>query len=199
MRKTSYLALLAALVLAPATIAWTTPLDTLTLQPESRLWVAGTSTVRAFQCAANTMSVDVQAAPGAVALVASGEKAVTSVGVRIQAAELDCRNGTMNSHMLKALKATENPEIAFDLASYDLAPTDGGVNVTLTGELTLGGVKRTLTIDASAVSLEGGALQVTGATDVRLSDYGLKAPKLMLGTLKVHDLVKVHFDLLLKE
>jgi polyisoprenoid-binding protein YceI len=199
MRKISYTSILAALVVAPATIAWTSPTDTLVLQPQSKLWIAGTSTVKAFQCAATSLTVDVQAVPGAAALVASGEKGITSVAVRVPAAQVDCRNGTMNSHMLKALKATENPEIAFDLASYDLAPVAEGVTVTLIGDLTLGGAKKTITMTANATPVEGGVLKITGVHDVRLSDYGLKPPKLMLGTMKVHDLVKVHFELLLKE
>ncbi len=199
MRKTSYTALLAALMIAPATIAWTTPADTLTLQPESKLWVSGTSNVRDFDCAASSVTVDVTSRPGAVALIASGEKAVTSVGVRIPAAQLDCKNGKMNSHMLKALKATEHPEIAFDLSSYELATLAAGVKVTLTGDLTLGGVTKSITMLAKAVPVEGGALKVTGVQDIALSDYGLKAPTLMMGTLKVQDLVQVHFDLLLKE
>ena len=199
MRKTSYTALLAAWVLAPATIAWTTPADTLTLQPESKLWVSGTSNVRDFECAASSVTVDVTSRPGAVALIASGEKAVTGVGVRVPAAQLDCRNGKMNSHMLKALKATEHPEIAFDLTSYELATAAAGVKVTLTGDLTLGGVKKSITMIAKAEPVEDGALKVTGVQDIALSDYGLKAPTLMMGTLKVQDLVQVHFDLLLKE
>lgn len=199
MRKTSYTALLAALILAPATIAWTNAADTLNLQPESKLWVVGTSNVRGFECAATSLSVYVAAAPGAVALIASGEKAVTSVGVRVPAGRLDCRNGKMNSHMLKALKATEHPEIAFDLTSYELATVAEGVTVTLTGDLTLGGVKKTITMVANAAPAEGGVLKVTGVHDVLLSDYGLKAPSLMLGAMKVDDLVKVNFDLLLKE
>src|SRR5687768_7608551 len=88
MRKTSYTALLAALMLAPATIAWTTPADTLTLQPDSKLWVSGTSNVRDFECAASSVTVAVTSAPGAVALIASGEKAVTGVGVRVPATQL---------------------------------------------------------------------------------------------------------------
>ena len=199
MRTTSYTALLAALTLAPATIAWTTPADTLTLQPESKLWVTGTSNVRDFECAAGSVTVDVASLPGAVALIASGEKAVQGVGVRVPAAQLDCKNGKMNSHMLKALKATEHPEIVFELTSYELATITPGVKVTLVGDLTLGGVKKSITLIAKAAAVDGGALKVTGVQDIVLSDYGLKAPTLMMGTLKVQDLVQVHFDLLLKE
>lgn len=199
MRTPAYTALLTALLLAPATVAWTTPTDTLTLQPESRLWVTGTSNVRDFECTASALAVDVAAAPGAVAMVTAGEKGVTSVGVTIPAAQLDCRNGKMNAHMLKALKATENPQILFALTSYELATVSGGVNVNLTGKLTLGGVTKAISLIAKAAPAEGGALKVTGSEEIVLSEYGLKAPTLMMGALKVNDVVQVHFDLLLKE
>lgn len=199
MRTRSYTALFAALVLAPTTIAWTSGADTLTLQPASRLWVTGTSNVRDFECAAAALTVDVASLPGAVALVSAGEKGVTSVSVRVPAAQLDCKNGKMNSHMLKALKGPEHPEIAFDLTSYELATVGTGVNVTLTGDLTLGGTRKTITMTAKAALTGDGALKVTGAKDISLSEYGLKAPTLMMGALKVNDVVQVHFDLLLKE
>lgn len=199
MRKSSYTALVAALMLAPATIAWTTFADTLTLQPESKLWVSGTSNVRDFECTATSLTIDVASLPGAVALVAAGEKGVTGVNVRVPAAQLDCRNGKMNAHMLKALKAPEFPQIAFDLTSYELSKVAAGTNVTLTGDLTLGGVTKAITITAKASPADDNALKVTGTKDVTLSEYGLKAPTLMMGTLKVSDVVQVHFDLLLKE
>jgi polyisoprenoid-binding protein YceI len=200
MRMSSYTALVAvALLLVPATTAWTSSEETLTLQPESKLWVTGTSNVRDFECTATSLTVDVTSVPGAVALVASAEKGVTGVNVRVPAAQLDCKNGKMNAHMLKALKAPEFPEIAFDLTSYELAPLTAGVKVTLTGELTLGGVKKAITINATALPADDNALKVIGAKDIALSDYGLKAPTLMMNTLKVSDLVQVHFDLLLKE
>ena len=200
MRMSSYTALAAAaLLLAPATTAWTSSKETLTLQPESKLWVTGTSNVRDFECTATSLTVDVISVPGAVALVASGEKGVTGVNVRVPAAQLDCKNGKMNAHMLKALKGPEFPQIAFDLTSYELATVAAGVNVTLTGDLTLGGAKKAITINAKALPADDNALKVTGTKDITLSEYGLKAPTLMMGTLKVSDVVQVHFDLLLKE
>ena len=199
MRLSSCTALAAALLLAPATTAWTSSAETLTLQPESKLWVTGTSNVRDFECTATSLTVDVTAVPGAVALVASGEKSVTGVAVRVPAAQLDCKNGKMNAHMLKALKGPEFPQIAFDLTSYDLATVATGVNVTLLGNLTLGGVTKAITIAAKASPTADSALKVTGTKDITLNEYGLKAPTLMMGTLKVSDVVTVHFDLLLKE
>ena len=63
MRRHS-LGALTALLLAPAG-AWTPTDAPLTLQPESRLWVEGTSTVRSFRCRAVVVEADIATAPGA--------------------------------------------------------------------------------------------------------------------------------------
>lgn len=187
----------AALFLAPAGVM--TPSDApLTLQPESRLWVDGTSTVRAFQCKAVVVEADVDGSAGAVASVLAGEKAVRSVEVRVPVKRMDCGNGTMNEHMLKALKAKEHAAITFKVASYEVAKGGEGVKGTLTGTLTLGGVTKTISVAAAGKGAGEGALRVTGSHELKMSDYGLKAPTLMFGTMKVGDAVKVGFDLVLK-
>ena len=195
--RTHSFAALAALVLAPAG-AWTPSDAPLTLQPESRLWVDGTSTVRAFKCKAAVLEADIAAAPGAVGAVLAGEKAVTSVELRVPAARMDCGNGTMNEHMLKALKAKEHGAITFHVASYVVDKTGDGVRGTLTGTLTLGGVQQSIAVAATGQGAAGGMLRVTGVHELKMSDYGLKPPTLMLGTMKVGDAVKVGFDLVLK-
>ena len=56
-----------------------------------------------------------------------------------------------------------------------------------------------ITIAATAKSAAAGVLQVSGVYELRMSDYGLKPPKLMMGAFKVDDPIKVNFDLLLQE
>ena len=201
MRTTSVRALQALLILAPATVAFTSAYNSLDLETGSRLWVSGTSTVRAWQCKAAGFeaSIATSAPTGAPAAILAGDKAVTTVSVSVPTERLDCSNGTMNEHMLKALKAKEFPTIVFTLATYDLAKQDGGVKVTMNGTLTLGGVEKAITMQADAREESAGVLRVTGAHELRMKEYGLKPPTLMLGTMKVNELVKVNFDLLLKD
>ena len=184
-------------VLAPVVAAATrAPLD---LQPESKLWVAGTSTVRAFQCQAGAFDAKVEAAgTDAVAAILAGEKAVSSVEVTVPAEKLDCRNGTMNEHMRKALKSKEFPTVVFRASTYDLARSSESVGVTLNGSLTMGGVEKPVTIKATAKPGPDGALVVSGTRDVRMTEFGLKPPTLMLGTLKVDDKITVGFEVVLK-
>ena len=190
---------LLAVGLVPVAVALTPAPATLDVQPGSRLWISGNSTVRSFECSATTFATDIQAAPGAVSALAGGEKVVTGVEVRVAAERLDCRNGTMNEHMLKALKAKANPTIVFRLGSYELVPQDGGLRITMEGRLTLGGVEKPVTIVTTAKDEGEGALRVTGLHEIRMTEWGLKPPTLMLGTMKVDERIKVGFDLLLKD
>lgn len=186
-------------MLIPAAIAWTGVTRALTLQPESRLWVDGTSTVRSFTCKASTFDASISTTQdAAVVAVLGGEKAVDAVTLTVPAARLDCNNGTMNSHMLKALKATDHPQITFRMDSYDLAPAGAGMVGTLRGDLTLGGVTKPIVVEAVAADGGDATLLVTGTHVLKMTDYGLKPPSLMLGTMKVGDAVTVGFELRLK-
>jgi polyisoprenoid-binding protein YceI len=69
----------------------------------------------------------------------------------------------------------------------------------LAGTLTVGGARKEVAIDADLLPAAGNALRVKGSYDFRMTEYGLKPPSLMLGTLKVNELVKVNFDLVLKD
>jgi polyisoprenoid-binding protein YceI len=190
---------LALLCLAPAAIAWSSGREPLALQPHSRLWVDGTSTVRSFQCTATAFETRVESSvPGAVSAVVAGTKAVSNAELTVPATSLDCRSGKMNEHMLKALEAEQHPTIVFRITSYEVAKAAGGVDGSAVGELTLGGVTKTITVTAHAVQEPGGVLRLTGAREIRMTEFGLKPPSLMMGTLRVDAKVTVGFDLLLK-
>ena len=171
----------------------------LDLQPESRLWVGGTSSVRGWECKATTFAVNVQSAPNAAATVLAGEKAVDAVDLTLPVEKLECGNGQMNGHMRKALKLEEHPQIAFRLASYELHRSNDSLLVAMAGSLTLGGTDKPIEMVALATSTPDGALRVAGTYAFKMTDFGLKPPTLMFGRIKVHELVKVGFDLVLKD
>jgi polyisoprenoid-binding protein YceI len=130
--------------------------------------------------------------------VLAGEKAVTRVQVNVPARQLDCANGTMNSHMLKALKADAHPEIVFRLSGYELGRGADGVRVDMSGTLTLGGVQRPVVITGVAGESAPGVLRVVGTHEIRMTEFDLKPPTLMMGTMRVNERITVRFDLSLK-
>jgi polyisoprenoid-binding protein YceI len=143
--------------------------------------------------------VDESAGTGGATAVLSGNKVVGSVAIDIPAAKLDCSNGKMNDHMLKALQAEKHPTISFRLGSYELARSGAQMQVLLNGTLTMGGVEKPAAITALATEGPNGTLRVAGSYTVDMKQFGLTPPSLMMGTMKVNQNVKVAFDLLLKD
>lgn len=185
----------AVMIMAPVRTAS----DDLIAQPQSRIWVEGTSTIKSFQCAVPNFTIGVKSnGAGAVSAVLDGQKAVRTVELTVPSAKIECGNGTMNEHMRKALKTDENPSIRFVLASYDVAKGSDGVKGTMRGSLDLGGAQHPIDILAVATDAGNGAMRIVGGYEVELSAFDLKRPSLMFGRIKVGDKVQVKFDFVLK-
>lgn len=195
-RSFAFLALVSTVVLAASSTV--TPI---TVQPDSKVWVDGTSTVRDFSCNATTLQGDVAAAGEDASLaIPQLQKAVSTVDVSVPVQSLDCGNGTMNGHLRNALKMRENPTIKLRVAQYDVVPAGANEGtIRLKGNLTIAGQEKPVTIDATAKSGAAGALRVRGSKELLMSDFGVKPPSLMMGTMKVRDRVVVHFDVVLKQ
>jgi polyisoprenoid-binding protein YceI len=190
---------LSVIVAGAALVAWSGAFDSLKLTPESRLWVDGTSTVRSFSCKATAVEAVAETGmENAIVAVLGGESAVKGVTLTVSSEKMDCGNGTMNGHMLKAIKARDHAEITFKLDSYTLGKSEAGTAVALRGSLTLGGVTKPILLDATLTPGANGALRVAGAYELNMKDYDLTPPSLMMGTLKVREKVKVNFDLSLR-
>jgi polyisoprenoid-binding protein YceI len=178
-----------ALIAAPALMA-AAMLPPLSFQPQSKVWVEGTSTVRAYRCESTSVTGSAQAAAVEMAALASVPRAEVSIPVT----SLDCRNGTMNSHMRKALKAEQNPTIRLRTSSVQVSP--GGA-AKISGDLTIAGETRPVSIDGTA-SIEDGKVRVRGSKRLVMTDFGVQPPSLMMGTMKVSAPVTIGFDVVLK-
>lgn len=174
--------------------------ELLVAQPQSKLWVEGTSTLKAFECKVPEFTLTVNAdGSGAVAAVLAGQKAVRVVELTVPAAKIECGNGTMNDHMRKSLKVDANETIRFTLTGYDVASTAKGAEGTVRGALSLGGAEHPVDVVAVATDAGNGAMRIVGGYELALSAFDLKRPSLMFGRIKVGDKVQVKFDLVLKK
>lgn len=162
---------------------------TLPLEPTSTLFVEGGSTVRGWKCAAKRLDATVVAETSA-----DLAGFVQNATVIIPVAQLDCGNGKMNAHMRKALSAEKHGEIKFTLNSYELS----GTSATLKGTLEIAGQTQPVTIPATVTEEGAGIVNVKAAKQIDMRQWGVKPPSLMMGTMKVKELVTVHFDVALK-
>ena len=178
--------------------AWSTA-PVFKFQPESRLWIEGTSTVRSFSCRAGQLEGNAETVPAAAQPAIAGlDTLIRGVKATIPVAALDCGNGTMNDHMRKALKADKHSAIEYRLTSYEVIGGEGETaRVRMEGRLAMAGQEKPITMEATAVLNRNGALQVRGSKQIVMSEWGVKPPSLMLGMMKVRDPVLVHFDVVL--
>jgi polyisoprenoid-binding protein YceI len=172
---------------------------TLSLRDGSRLWFDGTSTLRSWSCTADRIDATLVSPDESVlASTLDGKKVAGTVQVDFPVAKLECKNGTMNEHMGKALKAKEFTSIRFAMTSYELNKGSAVVG-SLQGTLTLAGKTLPIIVPVKFEPAPDNALRVTGAVPVKMTEWDVKPPTLMMGSIKVGESVTVNFDLQLQK
>jgi len=159
----------------------------LTLSSASKVWFDGTSNVKSFSCSAGKMDVNVASDDDA-----TPAKLVKSASLTIPVAQLDCKNGKMNGHMRDALKADKNPKIMWKLSSY----TVDGNAVVMSGTLNIAGKENPIELRGRG-AYTNGILTLKGSKVLNMTDFGVKPPSLMFGTMKVANPVTVWYELVL--
>ena len=172
----------------------------LSAQGASKLWVEGKSTVRDWKCDATKIEATVTGT--GVASKASAKDvgaAAKRALLTIPVAQLDCHNGTMNEHMRKALKANDNKTIQYRIATWELTPrSDDSASVKTSGTLVMAGAAKPISVELTAKRAAAGTWQLKGSKTLLMTEWGIKPPSLMLGTMKVRDPVTIRFELVLE-
>src|SRR5262249_36399465 len=105
------------------------------------------------------------------------------------------RGEGLDKNLLKALKASEHPEVTFHVTTPHLGAAAGDtLAVSADGVLSVAGAARPITVAGRLVRAETG-VWLEGEHGLRMSDYGVKPPTLMLGPPKARDAVSIHFQL----
>lgn len=185
-----------------AAVARLTSSPLLKLQPESRLWLEGGSTVRSYKCEATEVYGEVWLdSDRQVDGLAGLAGIVKEAGITVPVEQLDCNNGTMNDHMRKALNAKDHETIEYQLDGFeivDAAEGEAGPRVEMRGRLTISGTELPIEFPAAIEVTGEGVIRLEGQVELDMTRFGVKPPRLMLGTLKVHDEVTVHFDVVFR-
>lgn len=163
--------------------------ENLTLSSASKVWFDGTSNVKSFSCSAGKLDVDVASDADA-----TPAKLVKSASLAIPVAQLDCKNAKMNEHMRNALKSDKNPRITWKLSSYTI---DGNA-VVMAGTLTIAGKESPIELRGRG-AYANGTLTLKGSKVLKMTEFGVKPPSLMFGTMKVADPVTVWYEIVLNQ
>ena len=170
-------------------LAWTAPAPPrrYIVQPGSRFWIEGSSTVGRYTCRARR--VDGEATVSSEAPLTG--QAVLSAEVR----SFDCGQPQMNRDLARALRADRQPRVLLTVERVDVGEsTRGNMPVSAEGTLRLAGVERPVAFRASAQTLANGQVRITGQYVLRMSDFDVTPPSGMLGLVRAHDRVLARFD-----
>ena len=163
----------------------------------ARVSIAGTSNIHEFTAS----TTDVKLTRLALSEGVAGPNllnAVTNPG-SLQAFEIVVKAGTLTSpkegldkNMWKALKTTEHPDIVFKLTRLDGTP--GALRAV--GVLKIAGIEKEVAFDLKAAA-NASTVTVIGQVPLLMTDYGIAAPKAMMGMLKTDPKITVKFETVL--
>lgn len=104
------------------------------------------------------------------------------------------RSLIMDRLMYSSFNADEFPQISFEL---DAAESTGEAQWTMTGNLTISGVTLPVSVVLNEENSNDRTIRYSGVHDLKMTDYGMKPPTAMFGSLHTKDEVQIAFDLLL--
>jgi len=175
------------------------------LGPGSTLWIQGGSNVHEWESRTTQPTVKLlrdasSADPTDVAALDAWLRGggLKGLDLGVPLATMHSKKGsTLDKNLLKALKAEQNPEITFHLTQAKVGePSGDSLSVSADGVLRIAGRERPITVAGRLVRSEAG-VWLNGSHGLRMSEYDVKPPTMMLGTMRVHDSVSVYFKLLL--
>jgi polyisoprenoid-binding protein YceI len=122
---------------------------------------------------------------------------VREVAVTVPVATLHSEKEGLDKNMRKAMSADRYPDVTFHLDQHDIAPGAADtVAIHAGGALKICAQERPIELPARAYPGEGG-VWLEGSYPLLMSDYGIKPPTMMMGTIRVGDRVNVRYRLLL--
>jgi polyisoprenoid-binding protein YceI len=164
--------------------------DRYTTTKGSLLRIEGTSSLHEWKMEGTTLNGHVVAPP--IEQWQNGT-ASTEVSVAIPVVSIKSEHTKMDKLMAEALKANANPTIKYQMTTATLAKGTIPFTLDTKGKLTIAGVTRDVAMQVTGTRDSTGTYILTGTTPIRMSDYGIKPPTAMLGTIKTGNDVKVTF------
>lgn len=184
----NYYMLLIASIMLVGSLSVTTA-QTLKINAQSStMTISGTTNVHNFQSKVTQISGD---------LVINGKK-VQSLKVEVPVKSIKSNEKLMDKKTYEAFDAEKHPTITFQLIDAVVQKaTAEDIDVVLTGNLTIAGVSKKISINTTGKALKAGTLQFTGSVGLKMTDFKMKPPTAMLGMMKVGDAITLKFSVVL--
>lgn len=156
--------------------------DQYKLAGKPELKVKGTSTLHDWEMTSAQ-------AQGKAELVLEGTtlRNVRSASVTLKTESIKSGTSKMDEIAYETLKAGKFPNIVFTLTSFRNLDNKRGLAA---GTLTIAGTTKPVTFNVET-SAKTGLVQVTGEANIKFTDFGIKPPTALLGTVKTGNDLKL--------
>ena len=121
---------------------------------------------------------------------------ITAIKLSVDVKTLKSGKSLMDKKCYDALKEDKFPKIKYNfekVSSLD-KQADGTFQTVLVGDVTIAGVTKKTTVNAK-VQFNGTTVKITGAKDMKMSDFDVEPPKALMGTIKTGNEITVEFNL----
>lgn len=192
--KTSFVKHTLTLLVLLCSIATTSQAQTRFYEQALSMSIKGTSTLHDWEM--KSEKGDVEAAID----ITSDKITFSSLTFTMPANTLKSGHGMMDKNTYKALNTSKNPSITFSLKSANITPAGNNTyNFRGLGNLTIAGTTHLTDLVAT---LKYNPLDKTftciGSKKFKMTDYGVKPPTVMMGTIKTGDDISISYNLKIK-
>lgn len=164
--------------------------QTLRLNPKtSTITISGTTNVHDWKSNVTQMKGD---------LTVNNSKKIQSMSVDIPVVSIKSeeKEKLMDKKTYEAFNSEKNPTISFHLTEVNDMKINGtDINVTVTGNLTMGGTTKKIVLKSIGKNTKTGVYEFKGNVALKMTDFKMKPPTALLGIMKVGDTVTLNYDM----
>lgn len=127
--------------------------------------------------------------------IVNANKELQSLVVEIPVRAIKSGEKLMDTKTYETFNVDKNPNITFKLVEVNSLHVEGNVvNVTVTGNLTMAGVTRKISIKSTGSATKAGVYEFKGSVALKMTDFKMSPPTAMLGLMKVGDAITLKYD-----
>lgn len=161
----------------------------ITFAPESKLKLNGDSSLKKYSAATSVLELRATAKPVSNAAL---KFTPSEVSMRLDVKDLKSGDGTLDKHMYEALKSEKFPAIEMKLDKFEFKDQN---SATASGVLTVAGETRPIELKLN-ISTDGDNIIIRGSKSLRMTDFGIEPPKIMMGAIKTRNEIEIIFDVI---
>ncbi len=169
-------------------------------QPESKLWLEGTSTLHDFTITANNIKSSISFENSMNENNSLEEYKITYLKLIVPIWKLDSGNESMDENMQEALSAEVNPNIVFELISpvvFSFNNVIDSIKINATGNLTVAGTKKSVDLNITVVTQSENEFEFKGEIKLLMTDFSVEPPSMFFGTMNTGNEITVKFEMIL--